>query len=245
MNFSIAFIGGLLTFLSPCVLPLLPVYLSYMAGTSTSDSDQSQRHTLINALSFSFGFTIAFVLIGVAFYGVVAQLRVGPLFSQVLGGVLIILGLHTLGVYKIPFLMRDSRKMGSNVNALSIGSSCMMGVFFAAGWSPCIGPILASILALGSATGSVHSAALMMLVFSLGLAIPFILSALLSSKASGWARKNARHTVWFERITGLLILAIGILLLFVSIHDLSGWLQEHAPWADHLLEIEESLLGDE
>ena len=248
ISWGVAFLGGLLTFLSPCVLPLLPIYLSYLAGTAGSNEDISarRRNTLFNALAFTVGFTISFVLIGLVFYGVMSQFRVSGWFSKVLGIILIILGLHTLGVYRIPFLLRDSRKLDNDkLNSFTIGSSFLMGLLFAAGWSPCIGPILATILSLTTTTGSIVDAGIMMVVFSVGLAIPFIIAALLADKASQWARRNARFTVWAERITGALILAIGLALFFFSIHDMSYWAQEHMPWAQEMLNIESKLLGEE
>lgn len=246
LSFGIAFLGGLLTFLSPCVLPLLPIYLSYLAGTQGTIADNNYNHkqTLLNAIAFSLGFTISFVLIGVVFFELVAQFRVGSIFSQVMGALLIVLGLHTLGVFKIPFLLRDSRKM-DKANKFTLGGAFLLGILFAAGWSPCIGPILATILAVASQTGNTMSAALLMLVFSSGLAIPFIVAALLAGKASGWARKNAKYTSWIERIMGGLILIIGIILLFFSIHDMSNWAQEHLPWADSILNLEDKMLEQE
>lgn len=252
VSLTIAFFGGLLTFLSPCVLPLLPIYLSYMAGTQSSGSEVSPeekklglRHSLFNALAFSAGFTVSFVLIGVLFYGVVSQFRTGDLFSKIMGVVLIILGIHTIGIYRIPLLMRDSRKLDVKINTYTIGGSFILGVVFAAGWSPCIGPILATILALSSSSDTMVSAVVMMLTFSFGLAIPFIIAALLVNKASEWASRNSRYTIWVERTTGLFILVFGLILLFVSIHDIAGWMQENVPWADSLLNVESKMLGEE
>lgn len=243
ISFSIAFLGGLLTFLSPCVLPLLPIYLSYLAGSSGAihGKEYNQRNALMNALSFSLGFTISFVLIGVVFFELVAQFRVGGLFSQIMGVVLIILGLHTIGIFKIPLLMRDSRKM-EKATTFTLGGSLLLGILFAAGWSPCIGPILATILALSSQSGDTTTAAIMMFVFSAGLAIPFIVSALLAGKVTIWVRKNAKYTMWVERFMGALILLVGIALLFFSIHDMANWAQEHLPWAESMLELEDKML---
>lgn len=246
--FTVAFVGGLLTFLSPCVLPLLPAYLAYLSGTSGASSDKNNQSsaqlkvTLLNALGFTLGFTVAFVLIGVLFYSLISQFRMGDGFSRVMGVILLILGLHTLGVYRIPFLMRDTRVQQNDVSKLTIFSSFLFGLLFGAGWSPCIGPILAGILAIAANSGEVLMAASLMAVFSFGLAIPFLLSALLASRMGQWARKNARYTHWIERLTGILIVLIGLSLLIFSVHDMSIWLTEHAPWASTLFEVESALV---
>lgn len=248
LSWGVAFFGGLLTFLSPCVLPLLPIYLSYLAGTAGGGQEVSARRkqTFLNAIAFSVGFTVSFVLIGLAFYGVMSQFRISGWFSKILGILLIILGLHTLGVFRIPFLLRDSRKLDNDkLNSFTLGGSFLLGLLFAAGWSPCIGPILATILSLTTTSGNLAGAGVMMLLFSIGLAIPFILAALLADKASQWARRNARYTVWVEKITGVLILVIGLMLFFFSIHEMSGWAQEHMPWADSMLNIESKMLGED
>ncbi|PID42607.1 MAG: cytochrome C biogenesis protein [Gammaproteobacteria bacterium] len=251
ISFSVAFLGGLLTFLSPCVLPLLPAYLAYLSGTTpgqaADDLSGSQRfrqmkHTMCNALVFTLGFSVAFVLIGILFYSLISQFRMGDGFSRIMGILLIILGGHTIGLYRIPFLMRDTRAQQKDVSKLTLLSSFLFGLLFGAGWSPCIGPILAGILALSATSGEIGTAASLMAVFSAGLAVPFLLSALLANRMGQWARKNARYTVWFERLTGLLIIGIGLSMLLISVHDMSNWLAENVPWASALLDAESSLV---
>ncbi|MFT5594278.1 MAG: cytochrome c-type biogenesis protein [Oceanicoccus sp.] len=248
VSFTVAFLGGLLTFLSPCVLPLLPAYLAYLSGATPGQGDESaqrfaqMKHTLFNALGFTLGFTVAFVLIGVLFYSLISQFRMGDGFSRVMGVLLIILGGHTLGLYRIPFLMRDTRMQQENVSKLTLFSSFLFGLLFGAGWSPCIGPILAGILSLSANSGQMTTAAALMAVFSFGLAIPFLISALLSNRMGQWARKNSRYTHIIERATGVLIILIGLSMLLVSIHDMSNWLTEHAPWASALFDVESSMV---
>jgi cytochrome c-type biogenesis protein len=166
----------------------------------------------------------------------------GDGFSQLVGAVLILVGGHTLGLYRIPFLMRDMRFQKQELNKLTVVSSFLFGVLFGAGWSPCIGPILAGILALASTSGHMASAVVLMIAFSTGLAIPFMGSAVLVTEMKQWARKNARYTRYAEKTMGLLILLIGVLLFFVSIHDMSQWATEHLPWASALFEIESAMV---
>jgi cytochrome c-type biogenesis protein len=242
VSFLVAFVGGLLTFLSPCVLPLLPIYLAYLSGASPGEQASASRHTLFNSLAFSLGFSTAFVLIGIVFYSLISQFRMGDGFSQVMGVILLIVGGHTVGLYRIPFLMRDTRVQQKSMSKLTLGSSFLFGILFGAGWSPCIGPILAGILALSANTGDVTLAAILMLTFSVGLAIPFIGSAMLASHMGKWARKNARYTQYVERGTGVLIIAIGLCLLVFSVHDLANWATENVPWASALFDLESALV---
>lgn len=246
VTFTIALLGGLLTFLSPCVLPLLPVYLAYMTGTQLQGgpTSQSQRkRALFSALAFVFGFTLSFVLIGMVLFSLVAEVRSAGWFSKFAGVVLIVLGLHTMGLFRIRWLMQEKRSQRTISNTATLLGSLLMGVAFAVGWSPCIGPILSGILAMASTSESTLRAAMLMTTYSLGLGIPFILAALLTERMLKLTQRLKRHLGIIEKISGGMILLIGVGLLFISLDQLSLWFVEQMPWLEHLLSVEDKMLG--
>ena len=248
ITFSIALVGGILTFLSPCVLPLLPVYLAYMTGTQIKSGDTPQpdrKRALFSALAFVVGFTVSFVLIGMVLFSLVAEVRSSGWFSKFAGVVLIVLGLHTLGLFKIRWLMQEKRSQRTISNTATLLGSLLMGVAFAVGWSPCIGPILSGILAMASTSESTLRAALLMTTYSLGLGIPFILAALLTERVLRVTQKLKKHLGLIEKISGCLILLIGIGLLFVSLDQLSSWFVEQMPWLENLISVEDKMVGEQ
>ncbi len=242
--FLVAFFGGILTFLSPCVLPLLPIYLACLSGSS-GENTRSSSKTLLNAVAFSIGFSSAFVMIGVVFYSLISQFRIGDGFSQFMGLLLVVIGGHTLGLYRIPLLMRDTRNFQSRTDKIGLLGSFALGILFAAGWSPCIGPILAGILALSVNSSETFSAAVLMLTFSAGLSIPFMLSALLANKVGAWLKSSIPFTGLAEKMSGVMIILIGLGLLVFSTHDIANWATENVPWANDILELEARMLGED
>lgn len=211
-----AFVAGLLSFISPCVLPLVPVYLGYLSGsTITGDNPPPRRLVFSHALLFVGGFTFIFVVV----FGVPAGFLGGLLgtFSQYLvwiGGILLIVfGLHTLGVVTIPVFNLQKRMEYGQDQAPSYARSALIGMSFAAGWTPCIGPLLGAILTLAIQGQNVGQAMFYLLVYSMGLAIPFLISAWLLTGVTSRLRMLHRHMELIERMSGAFMVIVGLLLV--------------------------------
>ena len=214
VSFPLAFAAGLLSFISPCVLPLVPVYLGYLSGTSFSASAAYDRWTVLSqALFFVGGFTLVFVVL----FGLPTTVLAGTLqqYSELiarLGGVvLIVFGLHTMGLFTIPILnVTRQAEIGSGLQ-VGYARSALFGVTFAAGWTPCIGPLLGAVITLGFAEPS--RAIWYILVYAAGLALPFLVTAALLTQAVGWLKRLNRHMRAVEIASGLLLIGVGILLV--------------------------------
>ncbi|MEG1843343.1 MAG: cytochrome c biogenesis protein CcdA [Clostridia bacterium] len=208
MEYLVSFLEGIVTFISPCLLPMLPIYLSYFAG-----GEGSRRRTLRNAIGFVLGFTLVFVTLG-AFAGTLgmALKRHQTIVNLVTGGIVLVFGLNYLGVFKIGFL-NASKKGAMNVEKLGFWSSMLFGVVFSIGWTPCVGAFLGSALMLASQQGSVLKGILMLVVYSLGLGIPFVLSAVLIDKLKGAFDFIKRHYVVINRVSGVLLVVVGLMMM--------------------------------
>jgi cytochrome c-type biogenesis protein len=207
MQYLLLFLEGIVTFVSPCLLPMLPVYLSYFAAGETG-----RKKALINAIGFVSGFTAVFVVLG-AFAGSLGRLLRdhAPVFNLITGIVVIVFGLNILGLWNIGFLNRESRR-AAGVKNLGFFSAALFGVVFSIGWTPCVGAFLGSALAMASLGGSLLKGIFMLLAFSLGLGIPFVASALLIDRLKGafdWIKRNYRAVNLFS---GGLLVAVGILM---------------------------------
>ena len=214
VSFPLAFAAGLLSFISPCVLPLVPVYLGYLSGASFSASASPDRWKVFSqALFFVGGFTSVFVIL----FGLPTTVLAGALqqYSELitrLGGVvLIVFGLHTMGLFTIPILnVTRQAQIGSGLQ-MGCARSALFGVTFAAGWTPCIGPLLGAVVTLGFAEPS--RAIWFILVYAAGLAVPFLVTAALLTQAVGWLKRLNRHMRAVEIASGLLLIGVGILLV--------------------------------
>lgn len=211
MQYVISFLEGIITFVSPCLLPLLPVYISYFAGGQAEVRDK--RKTLVNALGFVSGFTLVFVLLG-AFAGSLGFLlrQHMTLVNLLTGLVVIIFGLNFLGVLNIGVL-NAARRGSASVNDLGFFSSALFGVVFSIGWTPCVGAFLGSALLLASQQGSPLQGVMMLLTYSLGLGIPFVVSALLIEQLKGtfdWIKKHYRI---INQVSGGLLVVLGLLMM--------------------------------
>lgn len=221
-----AFVAGLLMFLAPCTLPIVPGYLAFIAGGATAGNEQSKkRRVVINAIAFVVGFSAVFILLG-TFAGAAGNL-LGPwkeALSRAAGAIIIIFGLTMLGVVRIPILSGEKRMAVPHF--LTIGkphSSFLIGVLFALGWSPCIGPILGSILLFASTSATAMQGAILLTVFSLGLGLPFIATAFLLERAGAYISRYSNFVSVLSIIGGIILVLLGILMLTGSMALLVTW----------------------
>jgi cytochrome c-type biogenesis protein len=221
----VAFVAGIASFLSPCVLPLVPGYLSYMSGYGASEADGSPRLTQTTpvALAFVAGFTAVFVALGASATLLGDFLRVNKtLFAQVGGVIVILMGLVFVGAIKIPWLYREARFHPSP--GAGVWGSTLLGGAFAFGWSPCISPALTAVLtmAAGEGVSGPGRGALLLAVYSLGLGIPFIVAGIGISHLTGALAILRRHTRLINVVSGALLIAFGLLLLTGEMYQLSA-----------------------
>ena len=224
--------AGLLSFLSPCVLPLVPPYLCFVAGTTfeelESETPQAARRDILRAgLLFVAGFSTVFVALGATASAFGAFIRTWQAeLSLAAGLAIIVMGLHFLGLFRIGLFYREARVQ---VQKPGLGSAFLMGMAFAFGWTPCIGPILATILAVASSEASVVKGAVLLAAYSLGLGVPFVLAALMMGPFMAFMQKFRRYFGLMEKIVGGLLVLTGIAFLTGSFQSLSFWLLELFP----------------
>ena len=228
-TFALAFVAGLLSFLSPCVLPLIPSYVGFLTGLTLEEMDARRGTALVHALWFVAGFSVIFVALGAT----ASVLGVLLLRSQVwigrIGGLIVILfGLYLLGVLRPAFLLRE-RKLQLANKPLGYFGSAFVGVTFGAAWTPCIGPILGAILTLAAAQGSVAQGSALLAVYSLGLAIPFVVTAFALDRFLTWFQRFRPYIAWVERIAGVLLVTLGVLLVTDRFTLIASWLQGLTP----------------
>ena len=229
-----ALIAGLVSFLSPCVLPLVPPYLIYLTGATIEhvESDEpasaSKRAIMMSALLFVLGFSTVFVGLGASASLIGGLIRAWSAELSILAGlVIIVMGLHFLGVFRIGFLLREKRM--AMAKPVGLWGSYAMGVAFAFGWTPCIGPILAAILAVAASEQTVTRGAGLLAVYSLGLGIPFLLAAAAIGPFTAFLTRFRRHIVQVERVMGGLLVLTGVAFLTGFVSQASFWLLEAFP----------------
>ena len=232
----IALTAGLLSFLSPCVLPLVPSYLCFVTGMNLEEIQENadRAHVLTHSALFVSGFTVVFVLLGASASFLGRALLAYEMWIARIGGVLVIaLGLHLLRVFRINALLRERRMHLSDKPEGFLGSLAV-GAAFAAGWTPCIGPVLGGIMTLAAARETVWSGVALLLVYSAGLAVPFLLAAVALDRFLSTFRRFRRWIPWIERASGGLLVALGLLLITGSFTVLTSWLIQFTP--DFILE---------
>ena len=211
MQYFISFLEGIITFISPCLLPMLPIYISYFAGNASEEEGTSAR-VLKNALGFVLGFTLVFVAMG-ALAGTLGGLvrRYQTVVNIVTGAVVIFFGLNFLGVLRLNLFRGSRHAMGNR--SLGFGSALLFGIIFSVGWTPCVGAFLGSALMMASQQGQVLAGVLMLLCYSLGLGIPFVLSALLIDRLRGAFDFIKHHYRVINIVCGVLLIAVGVLMM--------------------------------
>jgi cytochrome c-type biogenesis protein len=229
IGFAVAFGAGLLSFLSPCVLPLVPSYVTFITGLSFEDATRARRHALTHALLFVLGFTIIFVLLGagattlgrmlVAYRDVIA--RVG-------GALVILFGLFLLGAFNLAAWQRERRVHLADKPAGYLGT-VLVGIAFGAGWTPCIGPVLGAILTYNLGTDDVGRGALMLLAYALGLAVPFVGAAIALERFLTVFARFRRHLGTASRVAGALLIVVGVLMITGDVTRMSTALQAWTP----------------
>jgi cytochrome c-type biogenesis protein len=231
---GIAFLAGLVSFVSPCVLPLVPAYLSLLTGSSLEELQTAQAGTALrasavaHAAAFIIGFTLVFVILGLTASAIGGALNANRVLIAQIGGVIVvILGLHMMGMLRIPLLMRDTR-VHVQRERRTYWTSALVGIAFAAGWSPCIGPILAGILAIASQQKNAE-AAMLLLVYSLGLAVPFLLTAVAIGAVLPLLKRIKRVLPAIEFCAGVFLVAVGLVLVNNAFYTVAGWFYQFVP----------------
>jgi cytochrome c-type biogenesis protein len=236
MNVTVAaaLVAGMLSFLSPCVLPLVPPYLVYLTGTSIerlADAEPEtrvKRETIVAALLFVLGFSTVFVALGAGASAIGAVLRAYSSELAIVAGVaIIVMGLHFLGLTPIAWLMREKRM--EMAKPVGLWGAYLMGLAFALGWTPCIGPILAAILAVAASEATVLKGAGMLAVYSLGLGVPFLLAAFAIEPFAAFLARFKAHLGLVEKAMGGLLVLTGIAFLTGTVSEVSYWLLDAFP----------------
>ena len=231
-----AALAGLLSFFTPCVLPMVPFYLCYMAGMSMDALRDdagipkgTQRQLVVSAVFFALGVTTIFVLLGMG------ATALGQAFAQwrdvlryVAAGILLIFGLHFLGVVRVPLLYREAR-VETTVAPTTVAGAYLMGLAFGFGWTPCVGPALAAILMVASGMGDIWRGGLLLFVYGLAMTAPFVIAALFARPFLGWLQRNRRYLAHVEKVMGGMLIVFAVLIATNSVNFIAQWMIEVMP----------------
>jgi cytochrome c-type biogenesis protein len=232
-----ALLAGALSFLSPCVLPLVPPYLCYMAGVSVEDfrggangtASATRRTVMLSALFFTLGFATVFVALGAGASTIGQLLRQHlDVLAKIGGLIIVVMGLNFLGVFRLGFLAREARFQGGGKPA-TLSGAYIMGLAFAFGWTPCIGPVLGAILGVAASRDTVGDGAFLLAVYSLGLAIPFWIAASFSGGFMRFLSRFRKHLGLVEKAMGALLVLTGLAFMLGYISDVAIWFQSTFP----------------
>ncbi|MBI2220491.1 MAG: cytochrome c biogenesis protein CcdA [Acidobacteria bacterium] len=235
VSYLAAFVGGFLSFISPCVLPLIPGYLSFVSGLSMEEfrggtaSSSSRWQLLSSSLAFVAGFSLVFIALG-ASASVVGEFLMSrlPLLGKIAGVLIIVFGLHTMGVFRLPFLDAEKRVHAQRKPAGLLGAM-VVGIAFAFGWTPCIGPILGGILVMAGRQETIGDGVKLLSVYSAGLGIPFLLTALAMNRFFHASARIRRHYHAVEVASGVLLIAIGVLIFTNQFTIIARYLEPYLP----------------
>ncbi len=212
MEYFLLFLEGIITFISPCILPLLPLYVSYFVGGNENDV-KSKYNALVNSLGFVLGFTIIFTLLGTLAGTFGSFIKEESVIINILGGFIVVLfGVNYIGVFKVPFLQR-SLKMNSKIKTFKFLSSILFGMIFAIGWTPCVGTFLGTALMIAVNSQNSLKGTMILLIYSIGLGIPFVVCAILIDKLKETFDFIKRNYKVINRISGIILVIIGISIM--------------------------------
>ncbi|MFO8037167.1 MAG: cytochrome c biogenesis protein CcdA [Anaerolineales bacterium] len=227
ITIGLSFLAGLASFLSPCVFPLVPAYISYLGGRSALEDQEVERNrwqVFSHGLAFVVGFSLVFVLLGITSSALGSLLQDAREWVAKIGGmVVIVFGLHMTGLWRIPFLQYDVRKQSRPDRERGYAASLMMGVFFSAGWSPCVGPVLGAILTLSISGGSVLTGAGLLSAYSAGLALPFLIAALGIGWVSEVLQRYGKIMHYVEVAMGVVLIVVGVMLFLGTFETLARY----------------------
>lgn len=240
--FDVTFLGallaGLLSFLSPCILPMVPFYLSYLAGVGMHEvsgnaevSGAVRRRAFLASVCFALGVITVFVGLGAtatAFGQVVREYF--DVLRWIAAAIIIAMGLHFLGVVKIGFLNRQLRAEGGSVDNVGLVGAFVIGLAFAFGWTPCVGPVLAAILFTAAGQDSASQGAALLFVYGLGMTMPFVAAALFIGPFMSWMKRFRQHLGLVEKLMGLLLIVFGLLIATDTMNVIAQWMLENIPW---------------
>ncbi len=236
ISFWGAALAGVLSFFTPCILPMVPFYLSYMAGISMAElkgdgaiAPGAQRRLIGSAVAFALGVTTIFVLLGMgatALGAAFAQWK-QPL-SYVAAAILFVFGLHFLGVIRIGFLYREAR-IESKAEPSTLAGAYVMGLAFGFGWTPCVGPALASILMVASGMGNIWQGGALLMVYGFGMTAPFVVAALFAKPFLGWMARNRQYMGHVEKVMGAMLIVFAILIATNGVNLIAQWLIDTFP----------------
>jgi cytochrome c-type biogenesis protein len=225
----VAFAGGLVSFLSPCVLPLVPSYIGFLSGMTLDEMSGNRHRAVAHSLLFVAGFSLIFIALGAGATALGASLRFHKIALARAGGIIVIaFGLYTIGVLRVSWFDRE-RRIHLEDKPVGFLGSALVGMAFAAGWTPCIGPVLGGILVLAGTSGNVMHGVVLLTAYSAGLALPFVLAAAALDRFREAFLRFRRWMPWIQRVSGAVLIAVGILLVTGDFTRLASWLQGLTP----------------